>query len=152
MIEALITFIGIVFLTMFKFIAGPLLGHAAGYSVWGIMLVTVSGMMSCVCVFTLLGSKFKKILALRTRKKSPVFSKKNRSIVRYWAKYGEVGIAFLTPILLTPVGGTLILVSFGTKTRNIYFHMFWSGLLWSTVFGLTIEQILQIPFFARLFA
>jgi len=151
MTESLITFISIVFLTMFKFIAGPLLGYAAGYSLLGIMAVTVCGMMSSVFVFTLLGSQFKRILALRTKKKRPVFSKKNRSIVRYWAKYGEVGIAFLTPILLTPVGGTLILVSFGTKTRNIYFHMFWSALFWSMIFGLTIEQILKIPFFERLF-
>jgi hypothetical protein len=151
MIESLVTFFGIVFLTMFKFIAGPLLGHAAGYSLLGIVTVTVTGMMSSVFFFTMLGSQFKKILALRTKKKKRVFSKKNRSIVRYWAKYGEVGIAFLTPILLTPVGGTLVLVSFGTKKRKIYLHMFWSGLLWSTVFGLSIEQILQIPFFERLF-
>lgn len=149
--ESLITFIGIVFLTMFKFIAGPVLGHAAGYSLWKIMLVTVSGMMASVFVFTFLGSHFKKILLLHTRKKRPIFSRKNRSIVRLWAKYGEVGIAFFTPILLSPVGGTLILVSFGTKTRKIYFHMFWSALLWSGVFGLTIDQILSIPFFNRLF-
>jgi hypothetical protein len=151
MTESLITFVGIVFLTMFKFIAGPLLGHAAGYSIWGIILVTVTGMMCSAFVFTMIGSQFKKVLALRPKKKKKIFSKKNRSIVRYWSKYGEVGIAFLTPILLTPVGGTLVLVSFGTKKRKIYFHLFWSGLLWSTVFGLTIEKILQIPFFAQLF-
>lgn len=149
--ESLITFFGIYFLSMFKFIAGPLLGNAAGYSLWKIVLVTVSGMMTSVSVFTLLGSQFKRILALRTKKKNPIFSKKNRSIVRLWAKYGEIGIAFITPILLTPIGGTLILVSFGTKKRKIYLHMLWSALLWSTVFGLTIDKILQIPFFSRLF-
>jgi len=149
--ESLITFFGIYFLSMFKFIAGPLLGNAAGYSLWKIVLVTVSGMMTSVFIFTLLGIQFKRILALNTKKKSPIFSKKNRAIVRLWAKYGEIGIAFVTPILLTPIGGTLILVSFGTKKRKIYFHMLWSALLWSTVFGLTIDKILQIPFFSRLF-
>ncbi|WP_317195136.1 hypothetical protein [Algoriphagus oliviformis] len=135
---------------MFKFIAGPLLGNAAGYSIWEIILVTVSGMMTSVFVFTLVGSRFKKILELRVKKKSPVFSKKNRSIVKIWTKYGEVGIALISPLVLTPIGGTLILVSFGTKKRKIYFHMFWSALLWSSFFGLTIDQILQIPFFGRL--
>ncbi|HSF55017.1 MAG TPA: hypothetical protein VLA71_14780 [Algoriphagus sp.] len=148
--ESLITFFGIYFLSMLKFIAGPVLGSAAGYSIWKIILVTVSGMMTSVFIFTLLGSQFRKILALRIKKKSPVFTKKNRSIVRLWAKYGEVGIAFFSPLFLTPIGGTLILVSFGTKKRKIYFHMLWSALFWSVVFGLSIDQILKIPFFDRL--
>jgi hypothetical protein len=148
--ESLITFFGIYFLSMFKFIAGPLLGNAAGYSIWEIILVTVSGMMTSVLIFTLIGSRFKKILSLRIKKKSPVFSKKNRTIVRIWSKYGEVGIAFFSPLLLTPIGGTLILVSFGTKKRKIYFHMLWSSLFWSFVLGLSIDQILQIPLFGRL--
>lgn len=148
--ESLITFFGIYFLSMLKFIAGPVLGSAAGYSIWKIILVTVSGMMTSVFIFTLLGSQFRKILALRIKKKSPVFTKKNRSIVRLWAKYGDVGIAFFSPLFLTPIGGTLILVSFGTKKRKIYFHMLWSALFWSVVFGLSIDQILKIPFFDRL--
>ena len=148
--ESLITFFGIYFLSMLKFIAGPVLGSAAGYSIWKIILVTVSGMMTSVFIFTLLGSQFRKILALRIKKKSPVFTKKNRSIVRLWAKYGDVGIAFFSPLFLTPIGGTRILVSFGTKKRKIYFHMLWSALFWSVVFGLSIDQILKIPFFDRL--
>lgn len=148
--ESLITFFGIYFLSMLKFVAGPVLGSAAGYSLWKIILVTVSGMMTSVFIFTLLGSHFRRILALRTKKKSLVFTKKNRSIVRLWAKYGEVGIAFCSPLFLTPIGGTLILVSFGTKKRKIYFHMLWSALFWAVVFGLSIDQILKIPFFERL--
>lgn len=150
MSDSLITFFGIYFLSLFKFIAGPVLGFAAGYSLIEIIFVTVSAMMTSVFTFSLLGSKFKKELALRFKRKSPVFSKKNRTIVRLWSKYGEVGIAFITPLILTPIGGTLILVSFGTKKRRIYFHMFWSSIFWSAFFGLTIDQILQIPFFARL--
>lgn len=148
--ESLITLFGIYFFSMFKFIAGPLLGSAAGYSLWEIILVTVSGMMTSVLIFSLLGSRFKKLLALRVKKKSPIFTKKNRSIVRLWLKYGEIGIAFFSPLLFTPIGGTLILVSFGTKKRKIYLHMFLSALFWSAVFGLSIEHILQIPFFNRL--
>lgn len=150
MSESLITFFGIYFLSLFKFIAGPVLGTAAGYSLIEIILVTVSAMMTSVFTFTLLGSQFKKKLALRVKKKGPVFSKKTRTIVSLWSKYGEIGIAFITPLVLTPIGGTLILVSFGTKKRKIYFHMLWSAIFWSAFFGLTIDQILQIPFFARL--
>ena len=148
--ESLITFLGIYFLCMFKFIAGPTLGAAAGYGLWKIMLVTVSGMMTSVLIFTQLGNRIKKILATRVKKKSPVFTKRNRSIIRIWSKYGEIGIAFLSPVLLTPIGGTLILVSFGTQKRKIYFHMLWSAIFWSAVFGATINNILQIPFFEKL--
>jgi len=150
MSDSLITFLGIYFLTYFKFIAGPLLGSAAGYSVFETILVTVAGTMSSVFVFTLLGKKFKDFLKLRFSKKKPIFSKKNRTVVKLWKKYGEIGIALITPLVLTPIGGTLILVSFGTKKRRIYFHMLWSSTLWATFFSLTIDQILSIPLFQNL--
>jgi hypothetical protein len=151
MSESLITFFGIYFLSLFKFIAGPILGYAVGYSLLEIILVTVSGMMSSVFLFTLVGNQAKKRLNLRFKRKSPVFTQKSRNLVRFWVKYGEVGIAFITPLILTPIGGTLVLVSFGTKKRRIYFHMLWSSVLWATILGLTIDQLLRIPFFERLF-
>lgn len=150
MSESIITFFGIYFLCLFKFVAGPVLGSAAGYGFWKIMLVSVSGMMTSVFVFTLIGMRFKKFLALRIKKKKIVFSKRSRSIVTLWKKYGEIGVAFATPLFLTPIGGTLILVSFGTKKRKIFLHMFWSAILWAIIFSLSIEQILRIPFFDRL--
>ncbi len=150
MSEAVITFLGIYFLSYFKFIAGPVLGSAAGYSIGLTILVTVAGMMSSVFLFTMLGEKFRSYLALRFYKDKPIFSKKNRAIVKLWKKYGEIGIALATPLILTPAGGTLILVSFGTRKRTIYFHMLWSSILWATFFSLTIDRILSIPFFQNL--
>jgi hypothetical protein len=150
MSESLITFFGIYFLCLFTFIAGPVLGSAAGYGFWKIMLVSVSGMMTSVFLFTLIGTRLKKFLALRIKSNRTIFSNRSRLIVKLWKKYGEIGIALATPIFLTPIGGTLILVSFGTKKRNIYFHMLWSAILWATIFSLTIEQILRIPFLDRL--
>lgn len=148
--ESIISLLGIYFLSYFKFIAGPLLAPAAGFGVVTTILVTVAGMMSSVLIFTLLGKKFKEKLLLRIRKKKPIFTPKNRKIVTLWKKYGEIGIAFLTPLIFTPIGGTLILVSFGSKKRQIYFHMLWSAIFWATVFSLSIDQILEIPFFKSL--
>ena len=150
MSESLITFFGIYFLCLFKFIAGPVLASAAGYGFWETILVTVSGMMSSVLIFTFLGKTLKKKLQHRFKKKKTIFSKRSPSIVSLWKKYGEIGIAFATPLFLTPIGGTLILVSFGSKKRKIFFHMFWSAIFWAVVFSLSIEQILRIPFFERL--
>jgi hypothetical protein len=150
MSESIITFFGIYFLCLFKFIAGPVFGIAAGYSYWEIVLVTLSGMMTSVLIFTLIGTELKKLVERRWIKKRPVFSKKSRNVVKIWQKFGEIGIAFLTPLILTPIGGTLVLVSFGTKKRRIYFHMLWSGFLWACIFSYTIEFILAIPFFEKL--
>ncbi len=148
--DALLTFFGIYLLCLFKFFAGPVLGAAAGYSAWQIIAVSVSGMMTSVTVFTLLGTQFKKIYQARFGKQKKVFSKKNRRIVRIWNSYGEVGIAILTPIFLTPIGGTLILVSFGSDKRKIFGYMLLSGLAWGAIFSYSIEWLLSFPLVAGL--
>ncbi|TXE06644.1 hypothetical protein [Algoriphagus aquimarinus] len=152
MMESILTLLGIYFLCWFKFLAGPILGSAAGYSVWENVLVTVAGMMTSVVIFTLIGTRLKNLFDEKiSTKPKLVFSKKNRRIVQLWGKYGEIGIAFFTPMLLTPIGGTLIMVSFGVKKRHIYLHMFWSACLWAVVFSLSIDHLLAVPFIKNLF-
>jgi len=151
MIEYLLTFLGIYLMTLFKFIAGPILGSLAGYSLFEIMLVTVLGMMSSVVIFTYLGEWIKGQWDQRFKNRRTVFTKKNRRIVKVWQKSGAAGVAFLTPLLLTPIGGTLVMTSFGVNRRIILSYMFVSALWWSFFFGLSIEQLLEIPFFQRLF-
>jgi hypothetical protein len=151
MLEAFLTFVGIYLLSMFKFVAGPVLGAAAGYSPWQIILVSLLGMMSSVTLFTFLGTRLKKWANGRFGKQKKLFTPKTRRIVRVWNSYGEMGIAFLTPILLTPIGGTLILVSFGSEKRKIFTYMLLSGLAWGTFFSFSIDWLLSIPIVAALF-
>jgi hypothetical protein len=150
MIEYIATFFGIYFLCLFKFIAGPVLGAAAGFSVIEIELVTVSGMMTSVIAFTYLGDWIKHTWTIKIRKNPRRFTKKTRNIIKIWQKFGVYGIAALTPILLTPIGGTIILSSFGIDKYKIITVMLVSGLFWAFVFALSIRQILAIPFFSRL--
>ncbi|WP_162340916.1 hypothetical protein [Cyclobacterium salsum] len=150
MSEYLITFLGIYFLCLFKFIAGPLLGYAAGFGLWEIVAVTVSGMMTSVVLFSFLGEWFKKNWVLITRKKSKTFSKKTRSIIKVWHKFGVWGIAFLTPVILTPIGGTVVLTSFGIDKKKILFAMLISSLFWAILFGISIDKLLEIPFLKKM--
>lgn len=143
--EYLITFAGIYFLCLFKFIAGPLLGAAAGYSLLEIILVTVLGMMTSVVLFTFMGEWFKKNWTVIIKKKSKKFSKRTRNTIKIWKKFGIWGIAFLTPLILTPIGGTVVLTSFGVAKRKILFTMLVSALFWALIFGLSIEELLKIP-------
>lgn len=150
MIEYLAAFFGIYLLCLFKFIAGPVLGTAAGFSVLEIELVSVSGMMTSVIAFTYLGDWIKNTWTIKIRKNPRKFTKKTRNIIRLWQKFGVYGIAALTPILLTPIGGTIILSSFGIDKYKIITVMLISGLFWAFVFALSIRHILAISFFSRL--
>jgi uncharacterized membrane protein len=144
MVEYILKFLGIYLMSLFKFIAGPVLGFAAGYSLLEIMLVTVLGMMSSVFLFTYLGGWVKHQWEVKIRKKKKVFSRRTRRTVAIWQKFGAAGVAFLTPILLSPIGGTIVLTSFGVKKNLIITYMFISGVWWSFVFGLSIEKLLEI--------
>lgn len=147
MSDYLITFFGIYFLCLFKFIAGPLLGYAAGYGLWEIVSVTMSGMMTSVLIFTFLGEWFKKNWPIIIKKKKNKFSKRTRNIIKVWQKFGVFGIAFLTPVILTPIGGTVVLTSFGIAKRKIIGAMLVSSFFWSIVMAVSIEKLLEIPFF-----
>lgn len=148
--ESLLTLIGIFIFSHFKFIAGPVLATAAGFNVWVTILVTIAGMMSSVLLFSFLGREIKEKIQPLFQKEKKIFSKKNRKIVKIWKRYGEIGIAFFTPLIFTPIGGTLILVSFGTRRSRIFYHMLWSATLWATIFSFSIEQLLEIPFLKTL--
>lgn len=146
MLEYILKFFGIYLMTLFKFISGPVLGCIAGYSLIEIMLVTVLGMMSSVLIFTFLGEWMKRQWDIRIKKKRMVFSRKNRRIVRIWQKFGAAGVAFLTPLLLSPIGGTLVMTAFGVDRKRIIGYMLISSVWWSFAFGISIEKLLEIPF------
>lgn len=148
MIPYILKFLAIWFACLFKFIAGPVLGSAASYSLVEIMFVTVGGMMTSVFFVTYLGEWFKSNWTLKISEKK--ITKRKRTIVRTWRKFGPAGIAALTPLILTPIGGTIILTAFNVKKSKILGYMLISSLIWALLFGASINWILSIPFFDHL--
>ena len=126
--------ISIFLLTMLKFIAGPTLGYAAGFGFLTTVLITVGGMMASVILFTYLGSFLRNKILRKFFKRKKVFSPKTRRFVTIWKRYGVAGVAFLTPLVLTPIGGTIVLTSFGSPRRSIMIYMLISAIFWSFVF------------------
>jgi membrane glycosyltransferase len=125
--------------SMLKFILGPVGGYASGLNLITTILSTVFGMMTVVFVFTYSGNWIKVNIISRFRKKKPnKFSVSNRRFVNIWKRYGLVGVAILTPILLTPIGGTLLAVSSGSPKEKIIFYMFLSASFWSVAFSMAI--------------
>ncbi|MDH5400325.1 MAG: small multi-drug export protein, partial [Cyclobacteriaceae bacterium] len=123
----------IYFLSGLKFFAGPSLGYLAGLHILLTMFITVAGMMTSVVVFAYFGDWLWRRLILRLTRNQRKFSKRNRRSVRIWKRFGALGIAFLTPILLMPIGGTLILTSFGSPRKKIFTYMLISATFWSVL-------------------
>lgn len=127
-------------MSMFKFIFGCVGGAVRGFSYFETVLITVLGMMVSVVIFSFFGISIRKWFYRNFRKKRKVFSKRSRRIVKIWRKYGIVGVAFLTPILFSPIVGTLIAVSFGEDKKRIFFHMLWSATLWAVILSYITTQ------------
>jgi hypothetical protein len=59
--------------------------------------------------------------------------------VNIWRKYGLKGVAFFTPILLTPIGGTILAVSFGESKGKIFLYMLCSAIFWGIILSVAVH-------------
>lgn len=126
-------------MSMIKFIGGPMLGIGSGLTFWETAILTSFGMMTSVFLFsTVFGSGFRKWILSNFYRNRKLFSSKNRRLVKVWRNYGLKGVAFLTPLFFTPIGGTLIATSFGETRKRIFLYMFASSAFWSIVFSLVL--------------
>jgi membrane protein DedA with SNARE-associated domain len=122
--------------SMLKFILGPIGGFAAGLNFIVTILTTIAGMMTIVLVFTFSGTWFKEKVINRffNKKKKNKFSSGSKRFVTIWKKYGLTGVAALTPVILTPIGGTVLALSSGSPKNKIIYYMLISAAVWSTIF------------------
>jgi len=136
--EEILKAIPVYFSSMLKFIFGPLGGFAVGLQLVTTILATVAGMMTVVLSFTYAGTWLREKVIHRFFGKRKTFSQNNRKFVRIWKKYGLAGVAMLTPVLLTPIGGTLLAVSSGSPKEKIILFMFVSASVWSVIFSVAV--------------
>jgi membrane protein DedA with SNARE-associated domain len=135
--EELLKAVPVYLSSMVKFILGPLGGYAAGLNLVTTILSTVAGMMTIVLLFAYFGNFIRDKIFARFRKPKS-FSDQNRRFVKFWKKYGLLGVAALTPVILTPIGGTVLAISFGTPRNKLILYMFISAAVWSLVFSTSI--------------
>lgn len=131
MIEEFLKYLLIYSSSGIKFVFGPVFGASFGYSVFLTGTLTILGMMTTVYIFTYFGARIRhftqRVFASRDKK---VFTKKNRRYVRWWLKYGVPGMSFLTPVLLSPLGGAILVNAFGGRKKDIIKYMWISSILW----------------------
>lgn len=124
-------YISVYFASMFKFIGGPTMGMAFGLTFWETFLITVLGMMTSVVIISTFGPGFRKWLDKIFKRNRKRFTKRNRRFVTLWRKYGLFGVSFLTPVIFSPVIGTLLVNAFGGPKNKIITYMLISAIFWS---------------------
>ena len=135
--EEILKAFSVYFSSMIKFIFGPLGGYAAKFNIITTILLTVAGSMTVVLAFAFFGD-FLRRNVLRRFINNKKFSERNRKYVTIWRRYGLLGIAALTPVLLTPIGGTILAISFGTNRNRLILYMFVSASVWAVILSVAV--------------
>jgi hypothetical protein len=133
--EEILKAFSIYLLCTLKVIFGPTLGYAAGLHIVTTIITTITGMMTSVVAFTYFGEWLRMKIFKRWISTRKNFTPNRRRIVTVWKKYGLVGIAVLTPLALTPIGGTILAVSFGAPKEKIIWYMLISVTVFAIVFS-----------------
>ena len=110
-------------------------GASMGLHFLPTLALTVAGMMTSVFVFSGIGRVWMQNRQKQRRlRRAPIFSKKSRNIIKVFQKFGMGGIAFLTPVILSPIGGTVVATLLGVPRQRILLHMLWSAVFWGSAF------------------
>lgn len=134
-------YVSVVLASTLKFIGGPLAGIAFRLNWAETAVCTVTGMMLSVLAVTFAGELLLRVTN-RFRKTPPRrFSRRTRMAVRIWKRAGMAGIAFLTPLLLTPIGGTAVAISFRVKPFKLISFMLVSAVFWAIVQTFLVYQV-----------
>jgi hypothetical protein len=127
----------------------PALGLAISLKMnrWEIFVALAAGSFMGVSFFTLFGLRIRGWLKERRDRKGirkPMNYRKARKWKRMWLRFGLVGIALLTPPVISPPVGAIISVIFEKRRSRILLCMGASILAWSVVFAFLGEQILRL--------
>lgn len=74
------------------------------------------------------------------KRKPSKFSKTIRLVVKVWRLFGTSGVSFLTPLMLSPIGGAIIAVSFRAKFKKTMFYMTLFHFLFAVLFSYTFTE------------
>ena len=128
-------YLSVFLVSMVKFFGGPVAGVSLKLSFLETVLFSVAGMMASVVLFSIVGTAFNKWYLKKYHKQGKLlFTKRNRRIVKVWKMFGVGGIAFLTPVIFSPILGTILAVLFGVSRIKLILSMLWSSVFWGVVF------------------
>lgn len=145
MLTKIVEYILVILLSSVKFGFAPILGKGFELANWQIIICMIAGMMlTVVLLTTLLGDLFYGFIKKTFFRNRKTFSPKSRRIVRVWKQRGLIGVAFLTPVIFSPIGGTLIAISFGEHKKKIILYMFLSACFWAPITTLFMDEVIHL--------
>jgi uncharacterized membrane protein len=137
-------YLSVFLLSMVKFIGGPIAGIALDLPFYQTFALTVCGMMTSVVLFSVLGRAAQRWYMRKILHEKTVFSKRNRFIVKIHRKFGVQGIAFITPVLLSPIFGTIVALLLGVSKLRIFVWMLASSVFWGLILTYAIGQLRNV--------
>ena len=134
----------VIALTALKFFNGPIAGIVMDLTWYETAICSIIGMMLMVTVMSFLGKQAQVWISNYRKTKPKLFSKRTRFAVKIWLKLGIWGIACFTPLLFTPIGGTLLALSFKVPIPKILFSMLVFAVFWGIVLTFAIFQVSEL--------
>ena len=149
MFEIFLQYLSVAALSSLKVVPGLALAMVYKFNGLEIFITVGTGGIAGTTVFTVLGERIRNWLKKRRKARKKPSNKnynirKVRRIFRIWHRYGLLGIAILTPPILSPMFGPIIAVAFREDRRRILLFMYISVLSWAAVFALVGDQILDL--------
>ncbi len=132
---------GVMIATGLKFIAGPITGFGLGLTWYETVIFTWLGAMLTISLTLSMGKLLIEFIGRFRKQKPIIFSKRVRYAVQIWQKFGIKGIAALTPLIFTPIGGSLLALSFKVPLPRVLFFMAISSFLWALFYTGAIYQL-----------
>ncbi len=134
-------YMSVILVSTVKFVGGPLAGLAFRLSWVETAACTVIGMMLSVIIVTFASEVFFRLSQRFRNTPARRFTRRTRLAVRIWKRSGMAGIALLTPLLLTPIGGTAIAMTFNVKRLKLVSLMLFSAVFWAIIQTLIVYQL-----------
>jgi uncharacterized membrane protein len=134
----------VIALTALKFFNGPIAGIVMDLTWYETAVCSIIGMMLMVTLMTFLGKQVQVWISNYRKTKPKLFSKRSRFAVKIWLKLGIWGIACFTPLFFTPIGGTLLALSFKVPIPKILFSMLVFAVFWGIVLTFAIFQVSEL--------
>jgi uncharacterized membrane protein len=127
--------------SMIKFFGGPIAGFLTGIPIEKTIFLSAGGMMVAIIVTTIFSKGINNFIEKRRKTQKKIFTKRSRFAIKIWQKLGLFGICILTPPLFTPIGGTLMALSFKANIFKMIGYMLISALFWGVLVSWVIYKL-----------
>ena len=125
-------------LAMVRPSAAPILAYASGLHIAESIVLVACGIVLSVTLVAAVGHRVRAYFAARRERlgKPERVRELNPRARVVWEKYGMAGIAFITPLLLSPIGGGMAAAGFAVPRPKIILHTAWAGAFWAVVYSI----------------